>query len=262
MSDYHAQTGSVPIGREEMAIDPGLRRFMLGVYLKMGLGLAWSAVLAYVIGTIPAVTNVVFSAPLVYVVQWGPLVVLMGSNFLMRNPSPAASGILFWTVVTLMGAGLAFWVAVASSALSVDTLGGRTMTVTFGNMAKAFLITAGAFGALSLWGYTTKRNLSGLHSLVIMATFGLAIIAALNFALVTMGVIQGSGAFEIGMQVVTLIIFSVLVATQTNQLREMYYHIANDQRSQAVMTNFGALNLYIAFITIFQMLLSLMSSRD
>jgi FtsH-binding integral membrane protein len=64
------------------------------------------------------------------------------------------------------------------------------------------------------------------------------------------------------MQVVTLIIFSVLVATQTNQLRETYYHIANDQRSQAVMTNLGALNLYIAFVTIFQMLLSLMSSRN
>lgn len=262
MSDYHAQTGSVPIGREEIAIDPGLRRFMLGVYLKMGLGLAWSAALAFIIGTVPAVTNFVFGSPLVYVIQWGPLVVLMGSSFLMRNPSPATSGILYWTVVTLMGAGLAFWVAVASSAVGVETMGGRTLTVTFANMAKAFLVTAGAFGALSLWGYTTKRNLAGLHSMVIMAAFGLAIVAVLNFALVASGVIQGSSMFEIGMQVVTLLVFSVLVATQTNQLREMYYAVAHDQRGQAVVTNFGALNLYIAFVTIFQMLLSLMSSRN
>ncbi len=262
MSDYHAQTGSVPIGREEMAIDPGLRRFMLGVYMKMGLGLAWSAALAYVIGTVTPVTLFVLTPPVVYIVQWGPLVVLLASNFFMRNASPASSGILYWTVVTLMGAGLAFWVAVASSAVSVETLGGRTMTVTFANMAKAFLVTAGAFGALSLLGYTTKRNLSGLHSMLAMATFGIAIIAALNFALITSGVIQGSGAFEIGMQVVTLLVFSALVATQTNQLREIYFHIAHDERGQAVMTNFGALNLYIAFVTIFQIILSFLSSRE
>jgi uncharacterized protein len=262
MSDYHAQTRSVPIGREEVAIDPGLRRFMLGVYLKMGLGLAWSAALAYVIGTVPAVTNVAFSAPLIYVIQWGPLVVLLGSNFFMRNASPAATGILYWTIVTLMGAGLGIWVYLAANAISVESLGGRQITVTFANMAKAFLVTAAAFGGLSLWGYTTKRNLSGLHSMVIMAGWGLAIIAILNFALVSTGILPASGPFEIGMQIVTLIIFSVLVATQTNQLRETYYFIANDQRSQAVMTNLGALNLYIAFVTIFQMLLSLMSSRN
>lgn len=262
MSDYHAQTRSIPIGREEMAIDPGLRRFMLGVYTKMGLGLAWSAALAYIIGTVPAVTATVLTPPILYIVQWGPLVVLLGSNFFMRNASPAASGILYWTIVTLMGAGLGVWVFLAANAVSAETLAGRTVTVTFENMAKAFLITAAAFGGLSLWGYTTKRNLSGLHSMVIMAAWGLAIIAILNLALVSFGVFQASGAFEIGMQVVTLILFSVLVATQTNQLRETYYYIANDQRSQAVMTNFGALNLYIAFVTIFQMLLSLMSSRE
>ena len=262
MSDYHAQTGSVPIGREEMAIDPGLRRFMLGVYMKMGLGLAWSAALAYVVGTVPAVTNVAFSAPLIYLIQWGPLVILMASGFFMRNASPAASGILYWTIVTLMGAGLGIWVFLAANAVSAESLAGRSINVTFENMAKAFLVTAAAFGGLSLWGYTTKRNLSGLHSMVIMAAWGLAIIAVLNFALVSFGVFQASGAFEIGMQVVTLLVFSVLVATQTNQLRESYYYLANDQRGQAVMTNFGALNLYIAFITIFQMLLSLMSSRN
>lgn len=261
MSDYHAQSRDIPIGREEMAIDPGLRRFMLGVYMKMGLGLAWSAVLAYVIGTVMPVTQFVLSAPVVYIVQWGPLAIIIGSNFL-RNVSPTASGIIYWSVVTLMGAGLAFWVAVAANAVSFETLGGRSMTVTFANMAKAFLVTAGAFGALSLWGYTTKRNLSGLHSMLAMATFGIAIIAALNFALVTTGVMQGSGPFEIGMQIVTLIVFSGLVATQTNQLREQYYYIAHDQRGQAVATNFGALNLYIAFVTIFQIILSFFSSRE
>lgn len=262
MSDYHTHSGSIPIGREEQALDPGLRKFMLGVYAKMGLGLAWSALLAFTVGMVPAVTVTVLTPPILYLVQWGPLVLLMGSSFFMRNASPTGSGLLYWGIVTLMGLGLGVWVYLAANAVSATSLGGQTVTVTFANMAKAFLVTAAAFGGLALWGYTTKRNLSGLHSMLVMATWGIALIAALNFALVSFGVIQGSSMFEIGMQVVTLLVFSLLVATQTNQLREIYYQIAHDQRSQAVMTNFGALNLYIAFITIFQMILSLMSSRN
>ena len=254
MSDY--QTRSIPIGREELAMDPGLRKFMLGVYQKMGLGLAWSALLAYVIGTVPVVTAAVLTPPVLYIVQWGPLVVLLGSNFFMRNASPTASGVLYWTIVTLMGAGLGVWVYIAAQGISAETVSGRSMTVTFDVMAKAFLLTAAAFGALSLWGYTTKRSLSGLHSFVIMATFGLVAISLLNFFLFK------SSMLEVIMQVVTLGVFALLVATQTNQLRESYFYLANDQRGQAVMTNLGALNLYIAFVTIFQMLLSLLSSRD
>lgn len=255
MSDYHTHSGSIPVGREEQALDPGLRKFMLGVYIKMGLGLIWSAALAFAVGTIPQVTYFAFTPPVVYIIQWGPLVVLLGSSFFMRNASPAASGILYWTVVTLMGLGLGFWVAVAAQAVSVSTVGGQNLTVTFATMAKAFLITAGAFGALSLWGYTTKRNLGGLQSMLVMATFGLVAIGILNLFLFK------SGMLEIIMQAVTLIVFSLLVATQTNQLRESYYYLANDARGQAVMTNYGALNLYIAFVTIFQTLLSFMS-RD
>lgn len=262
MNESLGRSGSIPIERDDIVMDPGLRKFMLGVYVKMGLGLAWSAVLAFAVGTIAPVTQTVLTAPVIYLVQWGPLALLMGSSFFMRNASPTGSGILYWSIVTLMGLGLGVWVYLAANAVSATTMGGRDITVTFANMAKAFLVTAGAFGGLALWGYTTKRNLSGLHSMVIMAAWGLAIIAILNFALVSFGLIQGSSLFEIGMQAVTLIVFSLLVATQTNQLRESYFYLVNDQRGQAVMTNFGALNLYIAFITIFQIILSFMSSRD
>ena len=256
MNESLGRAGSVPVGREDMAIDPGLRKFMLGVYTKMGLGLIWSAVLAYAVGAIAPVTQFVLTPPVLYIVQWGPLVVLLGSNFFMRNASPAASGLLYWTIVTLMGAGLGVWVFLAVNAVSAETVGGRTLLVTFEGMAKAFLVTAAAFGGLSLWGYTTKRNMSGLHSMLIMATWGLVAIGVLNFFLFK------SGMVEVIMQAVTLGVFALLVATQTNQLRESYYYLANDERGQAVMTNFGALNLYIAFVTIFQMLLSFFSSRE
>ncbi|HRK64655.1 MAG TPA: Bax inhibitor-1/YccA family protein [Terricaulis sp.] len=254
MSDY--QSRSIPIGHQDVAMDPGLRKFMLGVYQKMGLGLAWSALLAYLVGTVDVVTVTVLSPPVIYLVQWGPPAILLMSSFFMRNASPTTSGILYWTIVTLMGAGLGVWVFIAANAISAETVSGRSITVTFDAMAKAFLLTAAAFGALSLYGYTTKRNLSGLHSMLIMATFGLLAISLLNFF------IFKSPMMEVIMQVVTLGVFSLLVATQTNQLREAYYYLQNDQRGQAVMTNVGALNLYIAFITIFQMLLSLLSSRE
>lgn len=256
MNEYLGRAGSVPIGREEQAIDPGLRKFMLGVYVKMGLGLLWSALLAYVIGTVAPVTQFVLSPPVVYIVQFGPLAVILFSSMFQKNASPASSGLVFWTVVTLMGAGLSYWVLVAANSVGTQSLGGQTYFVTFETMAKAFLMTTAAFGGLSLWGYTTKRNLSGLHSMVIMAAWGLSAVVLLNFF------IFKSGVMEIALQVVTLGVFCTLVATQTNQLREIYYYIANDQRSQAVATNFGALNLYIAFIAIFQTLLRLMSSRN
>ncbi len=257
MNEYLGRAGSVPIGREESALDPGLGRFMLGVYQNMALGLVWSAVLAYAVGTIAPVTQTVLTPPVLYIVQWGPLALLLGSNFFMRNASPTASGALYWAIVTLMGAGLGVWVYLAVNAVGAETVGGRTITVTFEAMAKAFLVTAASFGGLALFGYTTKRNLSGLNSMLIMATWGLVLIGVLNFF------IFKSGMTEIIMQVATLVIFGLLVATQTNQLRESYYHLANDGRGQAVMTNFGALNLYIAFVAIFQTLLSFMGgSRD
>jgi FtsH-binding integral membrane protein len=238
-----------------MALDPGLRKFMLGVYQKMGLGLLWSAALAYAVGTIAPVTQIVLTPPVIYIVMWGPVALLLGSSFLMRNASPASSGALYWGVVTLMGLGLGVWVFLAVNAVSVETMGGRTMMVTFEGMTKALLITAASFGGLALWGYTTKRNLSGMHSLLVMATWGIALILVIN-------IFMRSGMLELIMQGVTLAVFALLVATQTNVLRETYYHIAHDERSQAVMTNFGALNLYIAFVQIFQIILSFLSSRE
>jgi uncharacterized protein len=257
MNQYTGRAGSAAVGGADMAVDAGLRAFMLGVYQKMGLGLLLSAALAYAVGTIAPVTEAVLSPPVIYLVQWGPLVLLLGSSFFMRNASPAASGALYWAIVTLMGAGLGVWVYMAVNAVGAETVGGRELTMTFGVMAKAFLVTAAAFGGLALFGYTTKRNLSGLHSMVIMGAWGLAGIAVLNLLLFK------SGMTEIVIQIAALAIYGALVATQTNQLRESYYYLSNDSRGQAVMTNHGALNLYIAFVSIFQMLLSLLGgSRD
>lgn len=256
MNDFtRQQAGSIPVGRADMAVDAGLRSFMLGVYNKMALGLVWSAVLAYAVGTVAPISQLVLTPPVIYLVQWGPVALLLGSSFLMRNPSPTAAGILYWSVVTLIGAGLGVWVYLATAGISAQTVGGATLTVTFGAIAKAFLTTAIAFGGLSFWGYTTKKDLSGIGSFLIMATWGLLAIGVLNMLLFK------SGMLELGMQLVGLVVFSGLIAFRTQELKYSYYAMAGDARSLAAITNLGALSLYISFISIFQMLLSLFS-RD
>jgi FtsH-binding integral membrane protein len=256
MNDFnpaYARGQSRPL---DMSVDAGLRAFMLGVYNKMAAGLVLSAILAYVVGTVAPVTAAVLTPPMIYVVQFGPIVLLLGSMAFMRNPSPIGSAVLYWAVVALIGAGLGVWVFLATNGIAAETRGGQHLSITFTNIARAFMITAAAFGGLSLYGYTTKRDLSGIHSFAIMAIWGLLLVGIVNM-------IFPSGVMEIAIQAIGLILFSVLVATQTQTLKTSYYRFGGDQRSLAVVTNYGALNLYIAFVQIFQFLLMFLGgSRD
>ena len=248
--------GTVSAPTLDMSVDAGLRSFMLGVYNKMALGLVLSAVIAYVVGTYAPVTQLVFGTPLLFVVQWGPLALLLGSSFLMRNPSPASSAALYWAIVTLMGAGLGFWVYLATNQIGVTSAGGRSLAPTFELIALSFMITASAFGALSLFGYTTKRDLSGFGSFLIMALWGVIALSLVNFFFLK------SGMIEIAIMSAGLLLFAGLIAWQTQGLKNSYYMMGGDQRSMAIMTNMGALNLYIAFVQIFQLILSFLSARD
>ena len=251
MSEFRTAYSRGQVGALDTSVDAGLRAFMLGVYNKMALGLVLSAALAWVVGSVAPVTQAVLYSPLVYVVQWGPIALLFGSMFFMRNPSPAGSAILYWSVVSLIGMGMGLWVMIALNSVEVTSVGGRTIGLTFGTIAQALVITATAFAGLSLWGYTTKRNLTGLSSFMFMAVIGLFMISLLNF-------IFHSPMLEIGIQVVGLGLFAFITAMSTQQLKVSYYAYQGDHRSLAVMTNYGALNLYISFINMFQFLLMLM----
>jgi hypothetical protein len=169
MSDYHSQTRSIPTGRADMAVDAGLRAFMLGVYNKMALGLLLSAVLAYVAATVQPVSQIVFGTPLVWVVMFGPIAILLISAFTMRNPSPVGANLVYWSVVALIGTGM------GALLMYYARLPDGILTV-----AKAFLVTAASFGALSLWGYTTKRDISGWGTFLFMGVIGLIIAMVVN----------------------------------------------------------------------------------
>jgi hypothetical protein len=249
-----AQTG-------DMSMDAGLRKFMLGVYNKLALGIALAGAMAFAT-LLPAVGELVFNTPLYYVVQWGPIVLLLGSMFFMKNPSPLATGIMYWTIVVLMGLGLGIWVTAAQAAssgveLDLATRGGIQLdNLTYLTMGKAFLITASAFGALSLFGYTTKRDLSGIGSFAMMALWGVVAMSLLNF------ILPPSSMFEWIVMGAVFALSAVLIAVQTQQLKEGYYAFGGDARSLAVMTNWGALNFFISFINMFRIVLMFLSSRD
>jgi uncharacterized protein len=239
------QAQAIPAGNTmDMSVDAGLRSFMLGVYNKMGLGLVLSGILAYITSSVPAVRDMLFTANGGYtlagtIVAFSPMAILLISMFAMRNPSKTGANLLYWTIVTLIGAGL----------------GVLALRYTGQSLASTFFITASAFGALSLWGYTTKRDLTGFGSFLIMGMFGLILASIVNIFLqspMMMFVISGLG----------VLIFSGLIAFDTQRLKFEYYYLKGDDTAMSVATSMGALSLYLNFINLFQFLLSFLGDLE
>jgi len=249
MSDFNrGYARTVTADRADMSVDAGLRSFMLGIYNKMGLGLLLSAALAWVTSSFPPVMEALYRVTpdgrfagytlAGTVLAFSPIVVILFGAFAMRNVTPRTSGILYWTMVSLIGAGL-------------GVLG---LVYTGTSLATTFLITATSFGVLSLVGYTTKRDLTGLGSFLIMGLWGL--IAA---SLVNMFVHSSGLAFIISL--VGVGIFAGLTAYDTQKLKLQYYQLGGDQAAMGVATNYGALRLYLDFVNLFILLLRLTGSR-
>ncbi|MCZ8282425.1 MAG: Bax inhibitor-1/YccA family protein [Aquidulcibacter sp.] len=239
------QAQAIPAGNTmDMSVDAGLRSFMLGVYNKMGLGLVLSGILAYITSSVPAVRDMLFTANGGYtlagtIVAFSPMAILLISMFAMRNPSKTGANLLYWTIVTLIGAGL----------------GVLALRYTGQSLASTFFITASAFGALSLWGYITKRDLTGFGSFLIMGMFGLILASIVNIFLqspMMMFVISGLG----------VLIFSGLIAFDTQRLKFEYYYLKGDDTAMSVATSMGALSLYLNFINLFQFLLRFLGDRE
>jgi len=249
MSDFNrGYARSIPADRADMSVDAGLRSFMLGVYNKVALGLLLSAALAFLTSAYAPVASLLYlTTPdgrlagftlLGTAIRFAPLVMMLVAMFAMRNPTARSSGILYWALVATIGAGSGVWL----------------LAYTGASVASTFLITATAFGALSLFGYTTKKNLSGFGSFLMVGLIGL-ILASLVQVFFPM---PGLGFI---ISVLGVFIFAGLIAYDTQNLKMAYYQMGGDQQSMAVATNYGALNLYLNFINLFQFLLSIFGSR-
>jgi hypothetical protein len=248
MSDFNrGSTRAVP-AQADMAVDAGLRAFMLGVYNKLALGLVVSAALAWLTADFAPVRDLLYVVTpegrlmgftvLGTVIRFAPLAVIFFGMFALRNPSPRAAGLYYWSIVALIGAGLGVWL----------------LAYTGTSVASTFLITAAAFGSLSLVGYTTKKDLSGLGSFLIMGLVGLVIASVVNIFL-------NSGPMGFIISVRGVLIFAGLIAYDTQRLKMTYYQLGGDQTAMSVATSYGALSLYLDFINLFQFLLSIFGSR-
>lgn len=247
MSDYNGNFArTVPADRADMSVDAGLRSFMLGVYNKVALGLVLSAALAFLTGAYPPVRDLMYQITatgikmtlLGMIVSFAPLVLLLVSGFAIKNPSPASSGAIYWTIVSLIGA----------------SLGVVVLLYTGASIASTFLITAASFGALSLVGYTTKKDLTGMGSFLIMGLIGLILASLVNMFL-------HSSAIAFAVNALGVLIFAGLIAYDSQRLKMTYYQLGGDEAAMGVATNYGALSLYINFINLFQFLLQFLGQR-
>jgi FtsH-binding integral membrane protein len=245
MSDFdRARTGTVV--RPDMAVDAGLRGFMLGVYNKVALGLVLSAAIAWVTGTYEPVQRLLFTQAttgrigytvLGLVVMFAPLAILLFQGF-ARSQSPRTAAITYWGIVSLIGA----------------SMGMLFILFTGVSIFQTFLVTAAAFGGLSLVGYTTKRDLTAMGSFLIMGLWGLIFASLATFFF-------HSPMLVFVINVVGVLIFAGLIASDTQRLKLMYYQLGGDTAAMSVATSWGALNLYLDFVNLFRFLLYFMGSR-
>jgi len=218
-------------------IDVGLRQYMLRVYNYMASGLALTGIVALLVSSSPAMTQAIFGTPLKWVVMLAPigLVFFLGARINRMQSSTASA--LFWVYSALMGASLA-------SILLVYT--GESV-------ARTFFITAAAFGGLSLYGYTTKKDLSAFGSFLIMGLIGLMIASVINIFL-------ASSMMQFVISAGGVLIFAGLTAYDTQKIKEMYWE-GHDSETSSKMAIMGALNLYLDFVNLFIFLLQFLGVR-
>lgn len=231
----------------DSAGDAGLRAFLRGVYLKLAGGLALSAGVAWCVAYVPSLRGLVFASAngeIVGFTAWGlillfaPIVLLFIASFVVRDQTARGSGLLYWTIAVLIG-----------GALSILVLG-----YTDASLVSTFLITAIAFASLSFWGHLTKRNLTGLGNFALAALVGLILAMVVNLFL-------RSSVLNFGLDGLGVLIFAGLIAADTQRLKGIYYQVGEPEALEAA-SNYGALTLYLNFINLFELLLSLTGARS
>ena len=246
------QTGT----QSGVMIDQGLRSYMLKVYNLMMFGVGITGVAAYVT-TLLTTTNdasqaaatmrggvmltqlgvALYTSPLQWVVMLAPLALVFFLSFRIDKMSVSAAQGTFWAYAALLGVSL-------SSILLVYTAASITQT---------FFVTAASFGALSLYGYTTKRDLTGMGSFLVMGLFGIILASIVNIFLKSSGL-------EFAISIIGVLVFSGLTAWDTQKIKEMYFD-ADDEVTYGRKAVMGALTLYLDFINLFLFLLRFLGNN-
>ncbi|MBH0238256.1 Bax inhibitor-1/YccA family protein [Methylobrevis albus] len=239
MIDRNSAFSTGAYGREAGALfDEGLRAHMLRVYNYMGLGLVMTGLIAFIVSSTPALYMPIFGSPLKWVVMLAPLGFVMFLSFRFDKMSTGAVMGTFWAFCAVMGLSMASIFLVFTGA----------------SIARTFFITATMFGAMSLWGYTTKADLSKMGSFLFMGLIGIVIASIVNIFL-------GSSALQFAISVIGVVVFTGLTAYDTQRIKETYAEHYGEDANQKIAV-MAALSLYLNFINLFQMLLHLTGTRE
>lgn len=230
-----------PVARpsgEAIPYDEGLRQHMLRVYNFMLMGLGLTGAVAMFVAASPALMATIFATPLKWLVMLAPLGFVFFLSFRVHAVSAFTAQVLFWAFAGVMGLSLAsiFHIYTGTS------------------IARVFFIAAAMFGAMSLFGYTTKRDLSKIGSFLIMGLIGVLIASLVN-------IFVASSALQFAISVIGVIVFTGLAAWDTQRIKEVYDE-GHGREGLTKLAVLGALSLYLSFINLFQMLLMLLGQRE
>ncbi|HBS38883.1 MAG TPA: hypothetical protein DEA75_10795 [Rhodobacteraceae bacterium] len=222
----------------DASLDAGLRKYMLGVYNYMTAGVAITGLMAYAVSTQPALMQAIFGTGLSFAVMLAPLAFVLVLNFGINRMSAGTVQLVFWAFASVMG-------------VSLSTI---FIAYTDASIVRVFFITSAAFAGLSLYGYTTKRDLSGFGSFLVMGLIGIIIASIVNIFL-------ESSALQFTISVIGVLVFAGLTAYDTQRIKSQYYEgdAAETMTKKSVM---GALSLYLSFINMFLMLMHLFGNRE
>lgn len=250
--------GNQTIARGRAAeIDAGLRAYMNKVYALMGGAMIITALVAYVVGMdfkaatqgnpttlIPVgVLETMFTSPVRWIIMFAPLIVVFGFSAMINRMSAGTAQMVFWGFAALMGLSIA-WIFAVFTGISI---------------AQTFLATAAGFGALSLYGYTTERDLSGWGKFLMMGVIGLIVASLLNIFFFE------STALHWAVSFLGVLIFAGLTAYDTQQIKNEFLEMRSGGIGEAMMQKgaiMGALRLYLDFLNMFMFLLQFMGSQQ
>src|SRR5262245_3264948 len=218
--------------------DAGLRQHMLRVYNYMGLGLVLTGLIAFAVSSTPALYVPIFGTPLKWVVMLAPLAFVLFFSFRIHSMSASTAQAVFWAFCAVMGLSLASVFLVFTGV----------------SIARTFFIAAAMFGATSLFGYTTKRDLSQFGSFLIMGLIGVIIASLVNIFL-------ASSTLQFVVSIVGILVFVGLTAWDTQSIKEQYAeHFDAESRQRLAVC--AAFSLHLIFINIFQLLLNFTGQRE
>jgi FtsH-binding integral membrane protein len=240
MADYQT-TRSFGTAAGAAAIDVGLRAHMNKVYGLMSVGMALTGGVAWAVGTNETMVQAIFMTPMKWVVMFAPLVLVFVFSAMINKLSVAAAQLFFYVYAAVMGLSIAFIFAVYTSE----------------SIATTFLVTAIAFAGLSLYGYVTKRDLSGMGTFLMMGLIGLIVASVVNIFL-------ASSALGFVISFIGVLIFAGLTAYDTQSIKNEYIEHARhaDQAWLGKSAIMGALRLYLDFLNMFMFLLQFLGNRE